>query len=180
MIFSETHLTGSYLIEIEKIEDGRGFFTRTFDKNEFIKMELDSEFVQSSISQNKKKGTIRGMHYQTKPYEENKIVRCVKGKIFDVIIDLRLNSKTFKEWLSVELSEDNYKMLYIPKGFAHGFQTLENNTEVYYEITEVYNKKSSRGIKWNDPTFNINWPLDISIISEKDKNFSFFNNAYQE
>ena len=180
MIFSETRLPGSYVVEIEKIEDERGFFTRTFDKNEFIKMKLDSEFIQSSISQNKKKGTIRGMHYQTEPYEESKIVRCVKGKIFDVIIDLRLNSKTFKEWLFVELSEDNYKMLYIPKGFAHGFQTLENNTEVYYEITEVYDKKSSRGIRWNDPTFNINWPLDISLISEKDNNCDFFNDAYYE
>ena len=180
MIFTETKLSGAYVIEIEKIEDERGFFARTFDKNEFIKMKLDSEFVQSSISQNKKKGTIRGMHYQTKPYEESKIVRCVKGKIFDVIIDLRLNSKTFKEWLFVELSEDNYKMLYIPKGFAHGFQTLENNTEVYYEITEVYDKKSSRGIRWNDPTFNINWPLDISLISEKDNNCDFFNDAYYE
>ena len=178
MIFTKTKIFGVYIIEPEKFEDERGFFTRTFDKNEFIKMKLDSEFVQSSISQNKKKGTIRGMHYQTKPYEESKIVRCVKGKIFDVIIDLRLNSKTFKEWLSVELSEDNYKMLYIPKGFAHGFQTLENNTEVYYEITEVYDKKSSRGIKWNDPTFNINWPLDISLISEKDNNCGFFNDAY--
>ena len=180
MIFSETKLSGAYVVEIEKIEDQRGFFVRTFDKKEFSKKGLDSEFVQSSISQNKKKGTIRGMHYQGKPYEENKIVRCTKGSIFDVIIDLRSNSKTYKEWFSIELNADNYKILYIPKGFAHGFQTLENNTEVYYEITEVYDKKSSRGIRWNDPTFNINWPLDISLISEKDNNFSFFNNAYQE
>ena len=178
MIFSETKLSGAYVVEIEKIEDQRGFFVRTFDKKEFSKKGLDSEFVQSSISQNKKKGTIRGMHYQGKPYEENKIVRCTKGSIFDVIIDLRSNSKTYKEWFSIELNADNYKILYIPKGFAHGFQTLENNTEVYYEITEVYDKKSSRGIRWNDPTFNINWPLDISLISEKDNNCSFLNNAY--
>jgi dTDP-4-dehydrorhamnose 3,5-epimerase len=175
MIFSETRLPGSYVVEIEKIEDERGFFTRTFDKNEFIKMKLDSEFIQSSISQNKKKGTIRGMHYQTKPYEESKIVRCVKGKIFDVIIDLRPNSKTFKEWLSVELSEDNYKMLYIPKGFAHGFQTLEDDTEIYYQISEQYSTKLSKGVKYDDETFEIKWPLEISVISEKDKRFEKYH-----
>lgn len=175
MIFTETKLSGAYVIEIEKIEDERGFFTRTFDKNEFIKMKLDSEFVQSSISQNKKKGTIRGMHYQTKPYEESKIVRCTKGRIFDVIIDIRPDSKTFKKWISVELSGNNYKMLYIHKGFAHGFQTLEDNCEIVYQISEFYTKKYSTGIRWNDPQFSINWPLDISEISNRDKNLQCFN-----
>jgi dTDP-4-dehydrorhamnose 3,5-epimerase len=171
MIFTETKLSSAYVIEIEKIEDERGFFARTFDKNEFSKIGLDSEFVQSSISINNKRGTIRGMHYQNKPYEESKIVRCTKGSIFDVIIDLRPNSKTFKEWFSVELSEENHKMLYVPKGFAHGFQTLKDDTEVYYKITEVYDKKSSKGILFTDPTFQINWPLVVTIISERDKNF---------
>lgn len=176
MIFSETKLSGAYIINIEKIEDERGFFARTWDKNEFSKRNLDSEFVQSSISVNKKKGTIRGMHYQDKPFEESKIVRCTKGRIFDVIIDLRTDSKTFKEWFSIELSGDNYKMLYIPKGFAHGFQTLEDNTEVYYEISEYYNSEYTKGVRCDDEVFDIRWPLEISFISEKDKSFE----KYQE
>ena len=175
MIFSETKLSGAYIIDIEKIKDERGFFARTWDKNEFSKLGLESEFVQSSISLNKKKGTIRGMHYQIKPYEENKIVRCTKGRIFDVIIDIRADSITFKEWLSVELSEDNYKILYIPKGFAHGFQTLEDNTEIYYQISEQYSTKLSKGVKYDDETFDIKWPLEISVISEKDKSFEKYH-----
>ncbi|MBC8502037.1 MAG: dTDP-4-dehydrorhamnose 3,5-epimerase [Nitrosopumilus sp.] len=175
MIFSETKLSGAYIIDIEKIEDERGFFARTWDKNEFSKLGLESEFVQSSISVNKKKGTIRGMHYQIKPYEESKVVRCIKGRIFDVIIDLRTDSKTFKKWFSVELSGDNYKMLYIPKGFAHGFQTLEDNTEIYYEISEQHSTILSKGVKYDDETFDIKWPLEISIISEKDKSFEKYH-----
>jgi len=168
MIFSETKLSGAYIIEIEKIQDERGFFARTWDKNEFSEKGLDSEFVQSSISHNEKKGTIRGMHYQIEPNEENKIVRCTKGSIFDVIIDLRPDSKTFKKWFSIELSVDNFRMLYIPKGFAHGFQTLEDNSEVFYQISQYYNSESSRGIRWNDKTFQIKWPLEMTVISQKD------------
>ena len=171
MIFSETKLSGAYIIDIEKNEDQRGFFARIWDKNEFSEMGLDSEFVQSSISINKKKGTIRGMHYQTKPYEESKIVRCTKGRIFDVIIDLRPDSKTCKEWFSIELGEDNYKMLYIPKGFAHGFQTLEDHTEVLYIMTEKFMEDYSRGLLWNDPVFSITWPINNSIISKKDLSY---------
>lgn len=174
MIFSETCLPGAYVVEIEKIEDGRGFFARTWDKNEFSKIGLNLEFVQSSISVNTKKGTLRGMHYQIEPYEESKIVTCTKGKIFDVIIDLRKNSKTFKKWISVELSSSNHKILYIPKGFAHGFQTLEDYTEVHYDITQVYRPEYARGLRWNDPTFNIKWPLYISIISKKDSEHELF------
>jgi dTDP-4-dehydrorhamnose 3,5-epimerase len=174
MIFTETKLSGSYVIEIEKVKDERGFFSRTFDKKEFSKKGLDSEFVQSSVSQNKKKGTIRGMHYQIKPFEETKLVRCTKGKIFDIIIDLRQDSKTFKEWFSIELSQENYKILYIPKGFAHGFQTLEHNSEVYYNISQFYNSQYSKGIRWDDKTFNIKWPHDISIISQKDLFYTEF------
>lgn len=174
MIFSETKLSGAYVIEIEKIEDERGFFARTWDKREFSKKKLDSEFVQSSVSLNKKKGTIRGMHYQIKPYEETKIIRCIKGRIFDVIIDLRPNSKTFKEWFSIELSENNYKMIYIPKGFAHGFQTLEDNTEVFYQISQAYESKFSKGIKWNDKILDVKWPMKNIIISEKDKSLPKF------
>ncbi len=174
MIFSETRLPGAYVVEIKKIEDERGFFARTWDRDEFSKMELNSEFVQSSISINNKKGTLRGMHYQIEPYEESKIVTCTKGKIFDVIIDLRENSKTFKKWISLELSSSNHKILYIPKGFAHGFQTLEDNTEVHYDITQVYKSEYARGIRWNDPTFNIKWPSEVTTISNKDQGFIYF------
>jgi len=175
MIFSETKLSGAYIIEIEKEEDNRGFFARTFDKNEFSKIGLDSKFVQFSISYNKKKGTIRGMHYQTEPYEESKIVKCTKGSIFDIIIDLRPNSKTLKKWFSIELNANNHKMLYVPKGFAHGFQTLEDDSEVFYQISQYYNSEHSMRIRWDDKTFQINWPLEISTISEKDKNFENYH-----
>ena len=174
MIFTETNLSGAYFIGIEKKEDQRGFFARTWDKKEFANKGLDSEFIQSTISINKNKGTFRGMHYQTKPFEESKIIRCTKGKIFDIIIDLRVNSKTFKEWISIELSEDNYKMLYIPKGFAHGFQTLEDNTEVFYQISQYYMSEFSKGVKWNDSEFNIKLPLDVSVISQRDLSYNSF------
>ena len=174
MIFSETKLSGAYVINIEKKEDERGFFARILDKDEFSKIGLESEFIQSSISFNKKRGTLRGMHYQIEPYEESKFVRCTQGKIFDVIVDLRKNSKTFKKWISLELSSLNHKILYIPKGFAHGFQTLEDNTEVNYDITQVFSPKYSRGITWNDSTFKIKWPLDITLISKKDKEYKPF------
>ena len=174
MKFIETKLKGAFVIEAEPRVDQRGFFARILDKKEFSKKGLDSEFVQSSISINKKKGTFRGMHYQTKPFEESKIIRCTKGKIFDIIIDLRVNSKTFKKWISVELSEDNYKMLYIPKGFAHGFQTLEDNTEIFYQISQYYMSEFSKGVKWNEPEFNIKLPLDVSVISQRDLSYSPF------
>lgn len=174
MIFSETKLSGAYIIEIEKIEDGRGFFARTFDKEEFSKYNLDIDLAQSSISQNLKKGTIRGMHYQTDPYDESKLIRCLKGKIFDIIIDLRPNSKTFKEWFSLELNANNYKMLYIPKGFAHGFQTLEDNSEMFYQISQFYHPEYSKGIRWDDKEFGIQWPLKVSLISEKDLSYAPF------
>ncbi len=171
MIFTETKLKGAFIIEPEKLEDERGFFARIFDKKEFIERGLESEFVQSSISENKLKGTIRGMHYQA-PLHEVKIVRCIRGKIFDVIIDLRKNSNTFGEWLGIELSDINYKILYIPKEFAHGFQTLQDHTLVNYEISEYFTPKFSHGFKWNDEKFHINWPLKPSVISKKDQSFN--------
>ena len=174
MIFSETKLSGAYVIDIEKIEDERGFFARTMDKNEFSNRGLNSEFVQSSISVNTKKGTLRGMHYQIDPYQESKIITCTKGKIFDVIIDLRKNSKTYKKWISVELSESNHKILYIPKGFAHGFQTLEDNSVVHYDITQIFSPAHSRGLKWNDSEFKIELPLEVTIISKKDSEYKSF------
>ena len=168
VIFTETLLADSFLITPEKIDDERGYFTRIFDKNEFKKRNLIYDFVQDSISFNKTKGTIRGMHFQLAPFEEAKIVSCINGKIFDVIIDLRPDSKTYKQWYGIELKSDEHKSIYIPKGFAHGFQSLEDNTEVYYQISEFYNPAYSNGIRWDDPVFGIKWPLNNPIISEKD------------
>ena len=171
MRFVETELSGAYIIEIERIEDKRGFFARTLDVKQFEQMKIETKILQSSISFNKKRGTLRGMHYQVEPYEESKFVRCTKGKIFDVILDLRKNSKTFKKWISIELSDSNHKIMYIPKGFAHGFQTLEDNSEVYYEMTQIFNQKYSKGIRWNDPFFKIKWPIETKIMSEKDSKY---------
>jgi len=174
MIFIETKFKGAFIIEIEKLDDARGFFARTWDQKQFEKYGLNSKLVQCSISINNKKGTIRGMHYQTKPFEEVKLVRCTRGKIYDVIIDLRSNSKTFKDWYSIELSAKNYKMLFIPEGFAHGFQTLEDDTEVFYQMSEFYVPECARGIKWDDKSFKIKWPIRPSEISQKDISYSSF------
>ena len=175
MIFTETKLKGAYIIELEKLEDERGFFARTWDQKLFEKYGLNSNFVQSSISFNKKKGTFRGMHYQDKPYEECKLVRCTRGKIFDVIIDLRPESKTFKDWFGIELSEDNHMMLYIPEGLAHGFETLENDTEVFYQISVNYMENFAKRIRWNDQGFNIKWPIVPQIISDSDRSAPNFD-----
>ena len=171
MKFFETNLKGSYIIELEKLEDERGFFTRVWDKKIFQNKELNSKLVQISFSFNKKKGTLRGMHFQEKPFEETKIVRCIKGKIFDVIIDLRSNSKTYRKWISIELNSNDLKMIYIPEGFAHGFQTLEDNTEVMYQMSNWFSQDHVKGIKWNDQKFNIKWPINDPIISKKDQSY---------
>lgn len=139
-------------------------------------MGLNSNVVQSSISYNKLKGTVRGMHYQIKPYEETKIVRCTRGSVFEVLLDLRPNSKTFLKWTSVELTSNNYKMVYAPEGFALGFQTLENNTELIYQMSQFYSTEFQRGIKWNDAYFNIQWPLKMTVISNRDTTFPDFEN----
>ena len=174
MIFTESKLNGAFIIEPEKMEDERGFFARTWDKKKFVEHGLNPKLVQCSISFNKKKGTLRGMHYQVAPYEEAKLVRCTKGKIFDVIIDLRPNSKTYKEWEGIELSSENYKMLYVPKGFAHGYQTLEDNTEVFYQMSEAYMPEYAHGIRWDDKIYQISWPLKSPIISKKDLSYKPF------
>lgn len=161
-------MKGSFVIEIEKNEDERGFFARSWDKAMFERMRLNSDLIQCNISYNRKRGTIRGMHYQAAPYAETKIIRCTKGKIFDVIIDLREESKTFNRWEGFELSAENYKMLYIPEGFAHGFQTLEDNTEIFYQMSQIHMPDYSRGIRYDDKRFQIEWPLPNPIISQKD------------
>jgi dTDP-4-dehydrorhamnose 3,5-epimerase len=172
MIFKETKLKGSFIIEIEKLEDSRGFFARAWCQKEFEAMGLVPEIVQSNISFNKKRGTVRGMHYQAAPFEETKLVRCTRGRIFDVIIDLRPTSITYKQWTSAELTEDNYSMLYVPQGFAHGYQTLTDNAEVYYHVSQFYIANAERGVRHNDPVFRIEWPIKAErIISEKDNNW---------
>lgn len=171
MKFIKTDLKDAYVIEIEKIYDSRGFFARSWDTDIFIKKNLNEKIVQCNISFNKKKGTLRGMHFQKPPHSETKLIRCTKGKIFDVIIDLRPKSDTYKKWTSVELSENNYKILYVPDGFAHGFQTLKENCEVFYQMSELYNPEHSTGVKWNDESFKINWPINPPIISEKDLSY---------
>ena len=168
MIFSETKLKGSFVIQLEKIIDERGFFARSWDEEVFKKNGCNPRLVQCNVSFNNKKGTLRGLHYQEPPHQEAKLVRCTKGRIFDVIVDLRETSSTMNQWFGVELSENNNKMLYIPEGFAHGFQTLEDDSEVFYQMSEFYFPELAKGKRWNDPSFNIAWPIKVPIISEKD------------
>lgn len=175
MIFKETKIKGAFVIELEKREDDRGFFASSWDKKIFESLSLESKIAQCNISFNKKKGTLRGMHYQLLPHAEIKVVRCTAGKVFDVIIDIRPESKTFKQWFSVELSWENRKMLYVPKGCAHGFITLEDNTEIFYQVSEFYSPEAERGILWNDSLFGIEWPMKPVIISEKDKSWKAFD-----
>lgn len=175
MIFTETILNDAYIIEPEKIEDHRGFFARTFCIRECQEHGIDFKPMQANLSYNRKKHTLRGIHFQAPPFEEAKLVQCIKGAIHDVIIDLRANSSTFNKWTAVELSDSNNKMIYIPKGFAHGFMTLRDETEVSYLMSEFYTPGVDRGIRWDDPAFNIVWPFDIAVISDKDSNWP----AYQ-
>ena len=174
MIFKKTRFKGAFVIELETIEDERGLFARTWCKREFEEIGLNLGLVQCNISFNKKRGTLRGMHYQVAPHEEAKLVRCTMGEIYDVIIDLRPHSPTYKQWLSFNLSAKNRRMLYIPEGFAHGFLTLKDHTEVFYQMSEFYAPECARGVRWNDPAFEIVWPAGVTIISEKDRHYSDF------
>jgi dTDP-4-dehydrorhamnose 3,5-epimerase len=168
MIFTETKLKKAYIIEIKRIEDERGFFGRSWCRKELEDHGLNADLQQANTSFSKKKGTLRGMHFQVHPHEEAKLIRCVRGAIYDVIIDLRPDSPTFKQWTGVELTQDNYKMVYIPEGFAHGYLTLTDDTEVYYNVTAFYAPGAEKGIRWNDSSFQIRWPITPLIISEKD------------
>jgi len=173
--FTETKIKGDFLIETDKIEDDRGFFSRIWCKEEFEAHDLISQFVQFNTSFSSKTGTIRGLHYQAPPDQEVKLIRCTKGAIYDVIIDIRPDSPTYGHWIGVELRADNHKMLYVPSGVAHGFKTLVDNSEVFYPVSEFYSPGSERGIRWDDPMFNIEWPVtDSLIISDKDKNWPGF------
>jgi dTDP-4-dehydrorhamnose 3,5-epimerase len=175
MIFTQSKLQGAFTISIERKEDQRGFFARTWSDKEFLTHSIEFAPAQSSVSYNRLRGTLRGVHYQLAPHQECKLVRCTRGAIFDVIIDIRRESPTYKAWFGVELTAANYQMLYVPKGFAHGFQTLVDDTEVIYLMSDAYNAEAERGIRWNDPGFAIAWPTDISIISEKDRNWPEFS-----
>ena len=157
------------MIEPERLEDERGFFARTWCQHEAEVHALNPRLVQCNISFNKKKGTLRGMHYQIEPHAEAKLVRCTMGAIYDVILDLRPDSATFKQWVAVELTAGNRRMVYAPEGLAHGFQTLDDNTEVFYQMSEFYHPESFRGVRWDAPAFKIEWPLPISLITEKDR-----------
>ena len=169
MKFIKTEINGAFIIESKRYEDNRGFFINIWDKKKFQDNKLNIELTEGNIAFNKKAGTIRGLHYQLAPYEGAKLVRCTRGKIFDITLDLRTNSKTFKQWIGIELSADNYKLNYIPEGCAHGYQTLEDDSEVFYLMSQIYNTEYERCVNYLDPMFNISWPLEVTEISKKDK-----------
>ena len=180
MIFTETKLKGAYIIELEPLHDERGFFARSFCQREFAARGLNRQLAQCNLSFNKRRGTLRGMHYQQAPHSEAKLVTCTTGAIYDVIIDLRRESPTYGQWLSVVLKgyvgdvERTFKLVYVPEGFAHGYQTLEDDTHLFYQMSEFYHAESSRGVRWNDPRFGIEWPDLEPIMSEKDRRYPDF------
>jgi dTDP-4-dehydrorhamnose 3,5-epimerase len=174
MTFHETKLRSVCEIHLEPKSDERGFFARSWCHNEFEGNRLNPKLVQCSISFNLRRGTLRGMHYQSEPYPETKLVRCTRGAIYDVIVDLRPHSSTFKEWIAVVLTAANRHMVYVPEGCGHGFLTLEDETEVFYQMSEFYQPESARGVRWNDPVFQIAWPGEPVVISERDRTYPNF------
>lgn len=178
MNFTETKLKGSFIIELDPYVDDRGWFARIFCKNEFKKIGFDKEWVQINHSFTKQKGTIRGMHFQKFPFKEIKLVRCISGSVFDVIVDIRKNSATFLQWTGIELSAQNKRMLYIPEGFAHGFQTLADNSELIYHHTQFYQPEVEDGLRYDDPLLNINWKLPFTNISERDEKHIFITKNF--
>jgi dTDP-4-dehydrorhamnose 3,5-epimerase len=169
MIFRPTSIAGAFLIDLEPLEDERGFFARSFCTQEFENAGLEHKLVQCSISYNRKRGTLRGMHYQAAPHPEAKLVRVTKGRIYDVLLDVRPESSTFQKWVSFELQADGHSALYVPPGVAHGFQTLEDDTEVFYQMSENFHPESARTLIWNDARFGIRWPIENPILSDKDR-----------
>jgi dTDP-4-dehydrorhamnose 3,5-epimerase len=174
MIFSETKLAGAFVITLEQFEDERGFFARSWSDREFDEQGLQPLQSEINISFNHRKGTLRGMHFQIAPHAQAKLVRCTAGAIYDVIVDLRMESVTFKQWTAIELSAENRLQLYVPEGFAHGFQTLTDNAEVLYQMSCHYHADSARGVRWNDPGFGIDWPADKRIIIARDQAYPDF------
>jgi dTDP-4-dehydrorhamnose 3,5-epimerase len=175
MIFVETKLPGAFVVELDPRVDDRGFFARAWCSREFEDHGLSSQLAQCNLSFNQRSGTLRGMHYQAAPKEEAKLVRCTRGAVYDVIVDLRPRSATFKKWTAVELTAENRRALYVPKGFAHGYQTLTDRTETLYQVSEFYAPEAERGVRWNDPAFEIEWPdAETRILSEKDRSWPDF------
>ena len=174
MIFTETPLEGAYLIDVEPHVDERGFFGRSFCRQEFAGRGFKTDIAQCNVSFNRKKGTLRGMHFQRPPMAEAKLVRCTRGAVYDVILDLRPGFPTYRRWEAAELSAENGRMLYIPEGFAHGFQTLVDGAEVFYQMFQTYSPEHSAGVRFDDPAFGIKWPIGNPIISEKDRSYPLF------
>lgn len=174
MIFQESKLKGALIIHLEPKVDDRGFFARSWCQQEFEQQGLESNLAQCNISFNSRRGTLRGMHYQAEPYAETKLVRCTKGAIYDVVIDLRTQSPTYKEWIGVTLTAKNRDMIYVPEGCAHGFLTLEEESEVFYQMSQFYDAPSACGLRWNDPAFRIDWPAEPELISERDRTYPDF------
>jgi dTDP-4-dehydrorhamnose 3,5-epimerase len=174
MHFYQTELAGAYRIETQKAEDQRGFFARAWCEREFAEAGIGRDFVQSNFSHSVEKGTLRGLHYQLAPYQEAKLVRCIRGSLFDVLVDLRANSPTYKRWVGIELSESNNTAVFVPEGFAHGFLTLEPDTIAFYQVSQYYTPEAERGFRYNDPAFDIAWPEPIEIISPKDENWELY------
>ena len=171
MMFTETAIEGAFLIEPERLEDERGFFARTFCQREFAARGLSTRLAQCSVSFNRRTGTVRGMHYSVAPHAEEKLVRCTRGRVFDVLLDLRPDSPTFRRWTAVTLAADDHRMVYVPAGVAHGFQTLEPESEVFYQMSEFYAPECARGVRWDDPAFGIEWPPAERTISERDRRY---------
>jgi dTDP-4-dehydrorhamnose 3,5-epimerase len=171
LIFTETTLPGAYVIEPEKINDHRGFFARVWCKKEFRQRGLKGEMSQSNIGFSYRKGTVRGLHFQKPPHAEAKVVRCTRGSIFDVIVDLRSDLPSYKRWFGVKLSAENRKMIYVPEGMATGYMTLEDKTEINYHTSEFFTVKAASGVRFDDPAFGIEWPIDVTVVSEQDRNW---------
>ncbi len=169
MIFTETKLKGAFVVELKLIEDDRGFFARAWCNNELEAQGLNANLVQANTAYSKTKGTLRGIHFQKEPHQEAKLVKCIHGAIFDVIVDIRPSSATFGQWFGIELSAKNRKMLYVPEGFGHAYLTLQDDAEVYYSVTQFYHPEAEGGIKWNDPDIGIEWPIEPTVISDKDQ-----------
>jgi dTDP-4-dehydrorhamnose 3,5-epimerase len=175
VIFTETELPGAFLVDLERREDERGFFARAWCTEEFSDHGLSPRLVQANLSFNRDEGTIRGMHFQVDPHAEAKLVRCTRGAVYDVIIDLRPDSRTFRRWIGVELTEENRRAIYVPEGFAHGYQTLTPDAETYYLVSEAYAPHAEGGVRWDDPAFGIEWPNSSDpILSDKDRTWPDF------
>ncbi len=179
MIFNSTILTGAYIVDTSPLKDDRGMFMRTYCKKQFEQIGFTSEWVQMNHSISYKKGTIRGMHFQIPPFGEIKMVKCIQGAIFDVIVDLRKDSPTFLQWISVDLTKENKRMLYIPAGFAHGFQTLTDDTELIYHHSHFFTPEAETGLLYNDPLLGINWPLALTAISDRDLSHPTINKEFK-